>query len=67
LWRKRQKGIILKLDFEKAYDKVNRVFLRQVLKMKGFSSKWCQWIEKIVSGGSVNVKVNDESGHFFSN
>jgi hypothetical protein len=33
--------------------------------MKGFFSKWCQWIEKIVSGGSVNVKVNDESGHFF--
>jgi hypothetical protein len=33
--------------------------------MKGFFSKWCQWIEKIVSGGSVSVKVNDESGHFF--
>jgi hypothetical protein len=33
--------------------------------MKGFFSKWCQWIEKIVSGGSVSVKVNDESSHFF--
>jgi hypothetical protein len=33
--------------------------------MKGFSSKWCQWIEKIVFGGSVNVKVNDESSYFF--
>jgi hypothetical protein len=33
--------------------------------MNGFSSKWCQWIEKIVSGGSVSVKVNDESGSLF--
>jgi hypothetical protein len=64
LRRKKQKGIILKLDFEKAYDKVNWVFLQQVLRMKGFFSKWCQWIEKIVSGGSVSVKVNEEFGNF---
>jgi hypothetical protein len=41
LRRKKQKGIILKLDFEKACDKINWVFLQQVLRMKGFSSKWC--------------------------
>jgi erythromycin esterase-like protein len=28
-------GVILKLDFEKAYDKL--VFLQQTLRMKGFS------------------------------
>jgi hypothetical protein len=36
LHRKKQKGLILKLDFEKAYDKVNWSFLQQVLRMKGF-------------------------------
>jgi hypothetical protein len=41
LRRKKQKGIILKLDIEKACDKINWVFLQQVLRMKGFSSKWC--------------------------
>jgi hypothetical protein len=41
LHRKKQKGLILKLDFEKAYDKVNWSFLQQVLRMKGFSGKWC--------------------------
>jgi hypothetical protein len=53
LKRKKQKGVILKLDFEKAYDKVNWSFLQQVLRMKGFYNKWCLWIDQIVSGGSV--------------
>ena len=33
--------------------------------MKGFSPVWCNWIDQIVQGGSVNIKVNDEVGHFF--
>jgi hypothetical protein len=65
LRRKKGRGIILKLDFEKAYDKVNWAFLQQVLRMKGFSDKWCQWIDNIVKGGSVCVKVNEEMGHYF--
>ncbi|WVZ77529.1 hypothetical protein U9M48_025387 [Paspalum notatum var. saurae] len=39
------RGVILKLDFEKAYDKVRWPFLFQTLRMKGFSSKWISWIE----------------------
>jgi hypothetical protein len=33
--------------------------------MKGFSPKWCQWVEGMVSGGSVGIKVNDAIGPFF--
>lgn len=33
--------------------------------MKGFSPLWCWWIDKIVRGGSVAIKVNDEAGNFF--
>ena len=65
LKREKQNGIILKLDFKKAYDKVNWEFLQQALRMKGFSQKWCKWIENIVTGGSVGVQINDEIGHFF--
>jgi hypothetical protein len=57
---KRKKGLILRLDFEKAYDKVNWAFLQHVLRLKGFPMKWCQWVEKIVTGGSVCVKVVGE-------
>ena len=37
LHRKKLNGVILKLDFEKAYDKVKWSFLQQTLRMKGFS------------------------------
>jgi hypothetical protein len=39
--RKKQSGLILKIDFEKAYDKINWPFIQQTLRMKGNSSKWC--------------------------
>jgi hypothetical protein len=38
-------------------------FLTKVLRMKGFSSKCCSWIEQAVSKGIVGVKVN--KGHNF--
>jgi hypothetical protein len=43
-------GVILKLDYEKAYDKVNWTFLEDMLKSRGFSQKWIQWINGIVRG-----------------
>jgi hypothetical protein len=33
--------------------------------MKGFSPKWCRWIQNVVSGGSVGIKVNDDIGPYF--
>ena len=65
LQRNKANGVILKIDFEKAYDKVNWKFLQQTLRMKGFPDKWCKWIETFVSRGSVGIKVNDDVGKFF--
>jgi hypothetical protein len=39
LYTKKQDGVIFKIDFGKAYDKVNWNFLQQTLRMKGFSTK----------------------------
>jgi hypothetical protein len=41
-------GVILKLDFEKAYDKVKWSFLQQALRMKGFSDEWRALINSFV-------------------
>jgi hypothetical protein len=65
MYRKKMSGVILKIDFEKAYDKVNWNLLQQCLRMKGFSDKWCQWINHFVCKGSVGVKVNENIGRYF--
>ena len=48
---KKKKGIVLKLDFEKAYDKVNWKFLQDVLRKKKFDPQWINWIMRAVQGG----------------
>jgi hypothetical protein len=58
-------GFLFKIDFEKAYDKVKWPFLHQVLRMKCFLVKWCDWVTKFIQGGSVEIKVNDDIGHYF--
>ena len=67
LHTKKRDGVIFKIDFEKAYDKVKWSFLQQTLRMKGFSPKWWRWVEGMVKGGSFGVKVNDDIGHYFQN
>jgi hypothetical protein len=58
LAKSKQSGIILKLDFEKAYDKVRWYFLEEVLAKKGFCERWIQWILKAVCGARVAVNLN---------
>jgi hypothetical protein len=38
--RKKQNAVIFKVDFEKAYDKVNWKFLHNMMIKKGFGDKW---------------------------
>jgi hypothetical protein len=67
LHRKNLNGVILKIDFEKTYDKVKWSFLQQNLRMKGFSYEWCALIHIFILGGSVAIKINDEVGKYFQN
>jgi hypothetical protein len=58
-------GVILKLDFENAYDKFKWSFFHQTLGMKGFSDKWHALIRNFVSEDSVVIKINDDVGRYF--
>lgn len=46
-------GLVLKLDYEKAYDKVNWNFLYNILSKRGFGPKWCLWFYEAISKDSV--------------
>lgn len=55
----------MKLDFEKAYDKTSWSFLGEALKRRGFCEIWCDWIKKVVTSGTLSVKINDNMGSCF--
>jgi hypothetical protein len=63
--RKKQDGVILKIDFENAYDKINWSFVQQTVRMKGFSPTWCKWIASFMEGGHVGIRINDQVGPNF--
>ncbi|KAK1693140.1 hypothetical protein QYE76_009837 [Lolium multiflorum] len=60
-------GILLKLDFEKAYDRVNWDFLAEVLRRKGFNEAYIHRIMQLVSGGQTAISINGEIGPYFRN
>ena len=56
--RRKQKGLVFKIDFEKAYDNVRCGFLDFVLQKKNFGSKWRGWIKGCLSSVSYSVLIN---------
>ena len=62
---KKRTGVVLKLDFEKAYDKVNWDFLLECHKLKGFEDKWCTWVDQVLRNGTMSVKINNIVGAYF--
>ncbi|XP_058727126.1 uncharacterized protein LOC131598556 [Vicia villosa] len=49
---------LFKVDFGKAYDKVNWNFLRFLLKEMGFGETWMRWMELLVFQSRMSVLVN---------
>jgi hypothetical protein len=56
--KSKEPGLVIKLDDEKAYDRVNLDFLMDILKARGFGVKMLGWIRNLVFGGSVSILAN---------
>jgi hypothetical protein len=60
-----EQGVVLKLDYEKAYDRVSWSFLFEMLESRKFSPVLINWIKQIVVGGSLSIMLNDEDSPYF--
>ena len=63
--KKKKKGVLCKLDIEKAYDKINWNFLTAVFGKMGFKEKWMGWIQWCISIASFSVMLNGSPEGFF--
>ena len=64
--KRKEKGILCKLDIEKAYDHINWSFLLRVLQKIGFGWKWVRWIKWCITTASFSMMVNGSPTGFFN-
>ncbi|XP_058761431.1 uncharacterized protein LOC131634822 [Vicia villosa] len=59
-WAKRKKKgcLLLKVDFEKAYDSISWNYLRWIMRRMGFGKKWMNWMESCIFSSHMSVLVN---------
>ena len=63
LYHKSKKEIIiLKLDFEKAFDKVEYSVIIQMLNKLGFGDRFIGWIQNILFSASTSILLNGVLG-----
>jgi hemerythrin-like domain-containing protein len=54
--------VILKLDFEKAFDKMEHQAILTIMKSKGFGERWISWIQALFSSATSQVLLNGTPG-----
>lgn len=52
------KGLVLKIDFEKAFDSINWDFLLEVLQVMGFGERFINWIRVLLNSMRISILVN---------
>jgi hypothetical protein len=63
--RRKDKGMIIKLDLANAFDRVNHNFLFEVMKKFGFDQSFVNWIRACIGSPWIAPMVNGRVTNFF--
>lgn len=66
IWANKVEGVVLKLDFEKAFDTVNWSFLFELMEKIGFGKKWVSWIRRYLDEIKISILINGSLTREFS-
>eukprot|EP00253_Pinus_taeda_P022123 PITA_22123 len=64
-YHRKEKGMVIKLDLENAFDRVKHEFLFMVMKKMGFSSAIINWIKACIASPWIAPLVNCHPSDFF--
>src|ERR1044072_1328035 len=62
---KRKSTLVLKVDFEKAYDTVDWDFLVYMMRRMQFPERWVGWIIQCLASSTVSVLINGSASDQF--
>ncbi|GAU37021.1 hypothetical protein TSUD_207270 [Trifolium subterraneum] len=64
--KRKDKCILFKVDFERAYDTINWSFLERMMIKMGFAEGWLKWMRTCICQSSMSVLVNGSSTKDFN-
>ncbi|GJU81563.1 putative RNA-directed DNA polymerase, eukaryota, reverse transcriptase zinc-binding domain protein, partial [Tanacetum coccineum] len=64
--KRKKKGLVFKVDFDKAYDSMSWDYILNVMVCMGFPAKWLNWIKGCLSSSRASILVNGSPTKEFS-
>ena len=64
-FKSRKELLVLKLDFEKAFDTIEHQAIIDILRAKGFGERWISWIQMLFNSAYSVVMLNGVPGKKF--
>jgi Reverse transcriptase (RNA-dependent DNA polymerase) len=61
----KEKDLVLIVNFEKAYNKVNWNFIKEILLERGFDIPWVIWVKNLMHDAQTCININENPTQYF--